>query len=173
MPRPNKTRFRSDESNAARRIAFERDRRNWTNGYLAERLTAHGCALDPSAIYKIQKAAQPRRITVNELAAFAEVFGMSMQDLLIPPDAISERAAALVAQAHDQRNALLAAANALLESLRQLLLLEERPIRPRDLDVLVDLERAGIHVLDLALEIEAEFLREDVPAEPDYLTRED
>lgn len=90
MPRQNPIRDIRAESDLAQRIAWERERRGWTNEGLASRLTAAGCPIQPSAIYKIEKGDPPRRITVNELVAMANVFGLPVTDLLQSPDAVSD-----------------------------------------------------------------------------------
>lgn len=84
MPRPNPPRSLRSETNLARRVAHERDRLGWTYEGLAKRMTDAGCSIQPSAIYKIEKADPPRRITVDELVAFAVVFETSVEDLLKP-----------------------------------------------------------------------------------------
>jgi transcriptional regulator with XRE-family HTH domain len=56
---------------------------------LASRLTSAGCPIQASAIYKIEKGDPPRRITVDELVAFAQVFGVSIEHLLLPPEAVA------------------------------------------------------------------------------------
>lgn len=96
MPRPNPLRTSQSEDNLARRIAYERERMGSTYDGLAARLTRAGCAIQSSAIYKIEKATPRRRITVDELVAFAEVFGVSVGDLLLPPEAVKDRAVAEV-----------------------------------------------------------------------------
>lgn len=90
MPRQNPTRDIQAETDLARRIAWERERRGWTYEGLASRLTAAGCPIQASAIYKIEKSDPPRRITVNELVALSTVFEISISDLLQSPDAMSD-----------------------------------------------------------------------------------
>jgi hypothetical protein len=53
---------------------------------LAARLTNAGCPIQASAIYKIEKADPPRRITVDELVAFSQVFAIPIERLLLPPE---------------------------------------------------------------------------------------
>lgn len=84
MPRVNALRTIQRESHVARRIAHERERRGWTYDGMAKRMTDVGCAIHGSAIYKIEKADPPRRISVDELVAVATVFDMSVEDLLVP-----------------------------------------------------------------------------------------
>lgn len=86
MPRPNQPRSIASEQALARRIAHERERRGWSYDGLASRMTKAGCAIQSSAIYKIEKSDPPRRITVDELVAFAEVFAVPVQNLLLPPE---------------------------------------------------------------------------------------
>lgn len=86
MSRPNKRREIFAEVHLAERIAAERDARGWTNDGLAKRMTDAGCPMAASAIFKIEKAQPRRRIVVDELIAFAKVFGLSLEDLLLPPE---------------------------------------------------------------------------------------
>lgn len=86
MPRPNKPRSIASERSLARRVAVERERRGWSYDGLASRMGQVGCAIQSSAIYKIEKSDPPRRITVDELVAFAEVFAIPVQHLLMPPE---------------------------------------------------------------------------------------
>lgn len=86
MPRPNQPRSIASEQGLARRIAHERESRGWSYDGLASRMTKIGCAIQSSAIYKIEKADPPRRITVDELVGFSEVFAVPVQHLLMPPE---------------------------------------------------------------------------------------
>lgn len=85
MPRPNPKRAITAERNLAARIATERQVRGWTYDSLAERMTAAGCPIQPSAIFKTEKGDPPRRITVNELYALSQVFEMPLVQLLTHP----------------------------------------------------------------------------------------
>lgn len=99
MPRPNRPRSIASEHALARRIAQERERRGWSYDGLASRMTKIGCAIQSSAIYKIEKAAPPRRITVDELVGFSQVFALPVQNLLMPPEvAAKERLLDLLAE---------------------------------------------------------------------------
>jgi hypothetical protein len=95
MPRPNPRRTINVETSLARRIAYERDRHGWNNDSLAKRMADAGCAMHPSAIHKIEKSDPPRRVTVNELIAFANVFELTVEDLLQPVEVL------LVGKAHE------------------------------------------------------------------------
>jgi transcriptional regulator with XRE-family HTH domain len=85
MPRPNPPRSIAGETALARRIAYEREKRGWSYEGLAARMTAVGCPITGSAIFKTEKGAKPRRITVDELIALGRVFEMPIQDLVVDP----------------------------------------------------------------------------------------
>lgn len=106
MPRTNKPRSITSEANLARRIAHEREQRALSYEALAKLMTDAGCPVQGSAIYKIEKSEPPRRITVNELAALAEVFEVDVADLMRPiEDVESEYARHLVEEMRrNQRN---------------------------------------------------------------------
>ncbi len=86
MPPRNPARSLFSEEALAARIAHERERRGWTYESVAKRMTEAGCPINQSAIYKIEKAEPRRRITVDELVAFSQIFDMSVEDLLVPLD---------------------------------------------------------------------------------------
>lgn len=85
MPRINRERTSGAERQLAARVAFERERRGWTYEALAKRMSDAGCAMHATAVFKIEKGDPPRRITVNELVALSEVFGIQVGELLLPP----------------------------------------------------------------------------------------
>jgi transcriptional regulator with XRE-family HTH domain len=84
MPPRNPPRSMTGEKNLADRIAFERELRHWSYEALAQRMTEIGCPMNQSAIYKIEKGEPRRRITVDELLAFAQVLELDVQELLAP-----------------------------------------------------------------------------------------
>ena len=86
MPRPNRQRAVYAEDHLARRIAAERTERAWTIDGLAKRMTDAGCNMTGSAIFKIEKGEPRRRIVVDELVAFSQVFGIPLDELLMPPE---------------------------------------------------------------------------------------
>jgi hypothetical protein len=101
MPRPNKARKVYAEEHLAKRIAVERAAATppMTLEGLAKRMTDAGCAIQASAIYKIEQGDPPRRITVDELVGFARVFGTTPEDLLTAPELrASKRLAPLFAE---------------------------------------------------------------------------
>lgn len=85
MPRITKNRDPWGERYVAQRVAFERERREWTYDGLAKRMADAGCEMHASALYKIEKGDPPRRITVTELLAFATVFEMPLAELVADP----------------------------------------------------------------------------------------
>lgn len=93
MPRPNKARTLGSERTLAQRIAYEREARDLTYERLADKMTQAGCSIQPSAIYKIEKGDPPRRVTVDELVALANVFEVGLEDMLIPISALMTRKA--------------------------------------------------------------------------------
>ena len=86
MSRPNQPRSTTAEVNLARRIKFEREQRGWSPAQLAEQMTAIGCSIQTSAIYRIEARENRRRISVDELVTLARVFETSVDDLLRPFD---------------------------------------------------------------------------------------
>lgn len=85
MPRINPGRTIGAEQNLAQRIKDEREARGWTQASLAARMTVEGCAIDQSAIFKTETGNPPRRVTVDELVALSRVFGISLEELVVPP----------------------------------------------------------------------------------------
>lgn len=86
MPRTTKDRDPWGERYVAQRVAFERERREWTYEGLAKRMASAGCEMHASALYKIEKGDPPRRITVTELLAFAQVFEMPLAEIVADPE---------------------------------------------------------------------------------------
>jgi transcriptional regulator with XRE-family HTH domain len=86
MSRPNQPRTIAVEQALARRLAYERERRGMSYDGLASRMTKAGCPIQPSGLYKIEKAG--RRITVDELAGLAKVFDLEISELLQPVELI-------------------------------------------------------------------------------------
>jgi transcriptional regulator with XRE-family HTH domain len=102
MPRLNPGRTLASEANLARRIAYERDARGLSYEALAAAMTEQGCAIQGSAIYKIEKSDPPRRVTVDELVALAKVFDLKIDDILKPMALIEKkRAEELIAELNE------------------------------------------------------------------------
>lgn len=84
MPRPNQPRSIAGESALARRIAQEREAKGMSFRALAIQMEHRGCPINSSALLRIEKG--ERRITVDELLAFAEVFGVPVERMLLAPE---------------------------------------------------------------------------------------
>lgn len=108
MPRPSRDKSAGAEANLARRIEYEREKRGLSYEVLAKQLTETGCKIQGSAIFKIEKADPPRRITVDELTAFAEVFtdGDIPRMLLTVEEVELERAGELLAKLQGRNRSL-------------------------------------------------------------------
>ena len=92
MPPRNAARTLLTETALAARVAYEREVRGWTYDGLAKRMTDVGCAINQSGLYKIERGEPRRRITVDELVAFSQVFEIPVEQLLLPPElALSRR----------------------------------------------------------------------------------
>lgn len=89
MPRPNQARTIASESALARRIAALRETRNMSYEGLSIQMKHVGCPIDPSALHRIEKGKPQRRITVDELVAFGQVFGVAVEQLLLPPELVA------------------------------------------------------------------------------------
>ena len=101
MPPRNQPRTIAAEEELALRIGYEREKRGMTYEGLAKRMTDAGCPINQSAIFKIEKAEPRRRITVNEIVALATVFGVTVNDLLLPRDLLEDMRAAKLWQEWD------------------------------------------------------------------------
>jgi transcriptional regulator with XRE-family HTH domain len=107
MPRSNRGRTMGSERTLAQRLAYERTVREWTYDQLARRMTDVGCKIQGSALFKIEKGDPPRRVTVDELVALANVFETPMDELLVPYELIlDKRARELVKKWSESRDAL-------------------------------------------------------------------
>ncbi|MER6911195.1 helix-turn-helix transcriptional regulator [Streptomyces sp. NPDC000594] len=73
----------SGEENVAVRIKLEREARRWSTNALSDRLNEAGFDMNPSAVWRIEN--RKRRINLDEAIGFAEVFGVSLRNLVGPP----------------------------------------------------------------------------------------
>lgn len=93
------------ERNLAQRIQRMRQDRGWSFETLARHMTEAGCPITKGSLFQIEQSEKPRRITVDELVAFADVFaGGDVAELLIPMDAIERREAHEVIRGIDENN---------------------------------------------------------------------
>ncbi|MEV2201024.1 helix-turn-helix transcriptional regulator [Streptomyces fradiae] len=82
---PHRPREGDGEGNVAEHVRFERELRGWSTAELARYVTEAGCPMSQSAIWRIESGEPRRKISVDELIAFARVFEKSIDDLLQPP----------------------------------------------------------------------------------------
>lgn len=124
MPRSNSPRsVVGGERNLAVRIERERNRRGLTYDALAKLMTQAGCPIQGSALFKIEKSEPPRRITVDELVALAQVFQTTVEDLLTPLEILEQEwARAVAAELQDAEAELRRATVVLLSLLTELLM---------------------------------------------------
>jgi transcriptional regulator with XRE-family HTH domain len=85
-PRPARRRTKTNERNIAARVTHEREDRGWTYDELSKRMTDAGCSVAVSSLNRLERGNPPRRISVDELFAFAEVFDLSIFDMMEPPE---------------------------------------------------------------------------------------
>jgi transcriptional regulator with XRE-family HTH domain len=93
MPRPNVGRSMANEANLAVRVARERQARGMSYEALAKAMTKVGCSINASSLYKIEKGSPPRKVTVEELVAFHQVFDLSIENLLTPIELLDQERA--------------------------------------------------------------------------------
>jgi transcriptional regulator with XRE-family HTH domain len=98
MPLPTPHRVIGGERELARRIQWERERRDWTLEELASKMTSVGCQIQRSGIYKIEKGDPPRRIVVDELIALSKVFSIPVEQLLLPVELLEKERATEIAR---------------------------------------------------------------------------
>lgn len=85
---------RLSEENVALRLAWEMRRRGWSQDRMAQELTNAGCPTHQSAISKIVNSkpdGSRRAISVDEAIAMAQVFGIPLEELPLPPEGAEGR----------------------------------------------------------------------------------
>lgn len=80
----------SPERVLAARVEQLRIERGMSYEALANRMREQGISLDKAAVQKSIKGDPPRRIVVDEMAAYARVFGVEVVKLLIPPAVVDK-----------------------------------------------------------------------------------
>lgn len=131
MARQNPSRSIGGEANLADRIERELAGRGWSPADLADKLSAVGCPIQTSAIYKIVKGDPPRRITVDELLGLATVFETTPEDLLTPVELLDkQRAQELLKRLDESDKAMFTAISTSLSGYVELLTMS---IEDRDL----------------------------------------
>lgn len=105
MPPRNPTRSVTREDLLAERVAALREDRGWTYDGLAARMTALGCPIQPSAIFKTEKGNPRRRVVVDELVAYSKAFDVPLDYLVaVPGESAGQVADAALGQAWWHRN---------------------------------------------------------------------
>lgn len=74
------------ETNVARRVEHEMNRRGWSQERLAKEMTSAGHPMHQSSVSKIvnPKDGKRRAISVDDALGFAKVFGLSVEELMAP-----------------------------------------------------------------------------------------
>ncbi len=168
MGKSNEGRRRLEDSYVARRLDHEQKKRRWSNAELAQRMGRAGCAMDPSALSKIKGGT--RKINVEELATFAEVLAVSVQDLLKPLElALATEINERLDELDESRHALMEASNAAAAAVQKvcLLLTEAGHLTPKMMQAAVQQETAMLHMIDVMLEAEAAIRGDDSDDYPD------
>lgn len=100
MPRrPPKIEAGPDEW-AAWRVAYERERRDWSLTELARRVTEAGAPMQHQAVWQIENRQPPRRISYGEAVAFCKVLEIDdVAELGKPPAEIAGKLASEVTAA--------------------------------------------------------------------------
>src|ERR1017187_1128908 len=70
---------------AAERVRFEREQRGWSTAELARRVTLAGVPMRQQTVWKVESGQPRRSLSVGEASAFANVFGISLRELMTPP----------------------------------------------------------------------------------------
>ncbi|MFG3002003.1 helix-turn-helix domain-containing protein [Streptomyces sp. NPDC048340] len=71
------------EDNVATRIKVERDKRGWSTTLVSDLLNEAGYEMNPSAVWRIEN--RKRRINLDEAIGFAQIFDLSLSNLVGPP----------------------------------------------------------------------------------------
>lgn len=91
MPRSNQPRTIAGEHAVSRRVAALREEHELSYRTLADDMAGVGCPIDSSALHRIEKG--ERRITVDELVAFGLVFGVPVDEMVLPPEVAASKEA--------------------------------------------------------------------------------
>lgn len=77
------------EDNVATRIKVERDKRGWSTTLVSDLLNEAGYEMNPSAVWRIEN--RKRRINLDEAIGFADIFDLSLSNLVGPPTLAAAR----------------------------------------------------------------------------------
>lgn len=78
------------ETNVARRVEHEITRRGWSQDRVAKEMTSAGHPMHQSSVSKIvsPKDGKRRSISVDDLLGFAEIFGLTIEELMAPLETV-------------------------------------------------------------------------------------
>lgn len=109
MPGRRDDRERTYEDRVMRRIDRELQLRGWSMAELARRVSDAGSPMDTTGVKRVlgRAGGKPRRITLDECASFAEVFGIPLEEMFTDPTEIVTPAKAR--QVQNAQNELLEA----------------------------------------------------------------
>lgn len=89
VPKKTTPRVPGPDDWAAARIRHERELRGWSTAELARRVTESGVPLRQQQVWQIESGEPPRKLSVGEAAAIANIFGLTIGDLLTPPEGLA------------------------------------------------------------------------------------
>lgn len=86
MPRRGQLSHRAEELYAIHRLEWEMKQRSLSYAQVADLLTEAGHPTQPTAIHRLLRGEPRRRLTLNEAAAIADIFDISLSELLLEKD---------------------------------------------------------------------------------------
>jgi transcriptional regulator with XRE-family HTH domain len=89
VPKKTTPRAPGPDEWASARIRHERELRGWSTAELARRVTEAGVAMRQQQVWQIESGEPPRKLSVGEAATIAKVFGLTITDLLTPPENVA------------------------------------------------------------------------------------
>lgn len=156
---------RVDPDVIRQRIRYEREQLEWSRDRLSKALALVGCRISAQDLYKLEKppaGRRPRRVRVEELPAFAQVFGLPITELYnLPGSGLTRRASEVLAKTERRQTALMRAYNDFDSALRELLQL--MPANQPLIEVVLAasaLEGLLIKIVNLGYDLERDLRRE-------------
>ena len=150
---------RPEQDYLRQRLRYEREKRGWSRAQLSKVLQNFRCDLSEQVLHNMEEPSPgrpPRRVTVDELAAFAELYELTLEDLLKPPHiAMADEVASLLESLGAHQRALLRAWQGLSDDVRQLMLLVPTGwMTARTLEAMAGAEQNLRKVIDPVLDLE-------------------
>jgi transcriptional regulator with XRE-family HTH domain len=132
MPRVNTERSLDNERMVAARIAYERQQNDWSYQQTSNKLKRVGGSLGAAEIQKIEK--ENRRLSIDELVAFAKLFKLSPNEIMTPLELVlNKRAMEFVRKADHALEALAKSVRELIETSVELSQLQQTNSRDQSL----------------------------------------